>query len=57
MQVTLTQNQINTLRVALAELTSTNKWKRSFSQPVREVLEYNANQLLDKFNKQSKKFK
>ena len=57
MKIELSQQEMNTLRVALAEMTTTNKWKRSFSQPVRQMLEETANSLLDKFNKQIKKYK
>ena len=57
MKIELSQREINTIRVALAEMTTTNKWKRSFSQPVRQILDMEANSLLDKFNKQIKKYK
>ena len=55
MKIELSQQEMNTLRVALAEMTTTNKWKKEFSQSVREILDMEANSLLNKFNKQIKR--
>ena len=57
MKIELSQQEMNTLRVALAEMTTTNKWKQGFSQPVIQILDIEANSLLNKFNKQIKKYK
>lgn len=57
MKIELTQREINTIRVALAEMVTTDKWKKGFSEPVREMLEETANSLFDTFNKQIKKYK